>query len=120
MQFNISYVIRMPFVCRLYLLVCRSYVIHMLVLCACMLSVCIRMCVFIRISLVCTRVSSLCRLYLLVCHGMPPVCTRISSLCHPYILLYHPYVTRMYLHVFLLSLVYIRSMLSVYQYISRM
>ena len=60
----------------------------------------------IRMSLVCTRMSSICHWYVLVFHPyvtgmysyvirMSLVCTRMSSVCHSYVLERLPYVTRM-------------------------
>ena len=41
----------------------------------------------IRMSLVCTRMSSVCHSYVI---RMSLVCTRMSSLCRLYVLVYHP------------------------------
>ena len=70
MQFNLSYVICMSFVCQSYVPVCHWYVICM--------------------SLVCTRTSFVCHSYVI----RMSVCTRLSSTCHSYVRLCHPYVTR--------------------------
>ena len=65
----------------------------------------------IRMSVVCTHISSVCHSYVLctrmssVCIRMPSVCTRMSSLCHSYVLACHPYVTHIYLYVIRMSLV---------------
>ena len=85
------YVTRMPFVCHSYVLACHPYVppIYSYV---------------IRMSVVCTRMSSVCLTYLHVIR-MSLVCTRMSSVCHSYILICHPYVTRMYSYVIRMSLV---------------
>ena len=76
-----------------------------------------------RMSLVCTRISSVCPSYVLVYHPyvtrmysyairMSLVCTRMSSVflsyvpvCHSYVLVCHPYVTRMYSYVICMLLV---------------
>ena len=71
---------------------------------------------FIRMSLVCTRMSFLCHLYVIVCHlyvthmyshvtRMSFVCTRMSSVCYSHVLVCHPYATRMYSYVIRMSLV---------------
>ena len=65
----------------------------------------------IRMSLVCTRISSVCYSYVLVCHPyvtrISLVCTRMSSVCHSY-------VTRMY------SYVMNQKIVAIYLLISRM
>ena len=62
----------------------------------------------IRMSLVCTRVSSVCHSFVLVCH---PYVTRMSSVCHSYVC--HSYVIRMYSYVICMSPVCTR----IYQYV---
>ena len=67
----------------------------------------------IRVRLLCTRMSSVCHSYVLVSH---PFVTRmysyvilmslvISSVYHSYVLVCHPYVTRIYSYVIRMSLV---------------
>ena len=69
----------------------------------------------IRMSLVCTHMSSVCHSYVLLCHPyvtrmysyvirISLVCTRMSSVWHSYVLVCHPYVTRMYAYVIRMSL----------------
>ena len=75
---------------------------------------------FIRMSLVCTHMSSVCRPYVLVCHSRVTrmyqhmysyvnrtsfVCTHISPVCHSYVHVCHPYLIRMYSYVTCMSLV---------------
>ena len=98
-QFNISYVIYMLFVCNSYVIcisiVCTRislYVFRMSLVRTCMSFVC---CVPV-LSFACTRISFVycsytfmsyvCHAYLLECNGMSPVCTRMSFLCHSYVL----------------------------------
>ena len=76
LQFNISYVIYMPFVCHSYL---------------------------IRISSICTRMSFVCHSFVLIYNGMSLVCTRTSSVCHSCVLVCHLYVTRMYAYAICMS-----------------
>ena len=77
----------------------------------------------IRMSLVCTRTSSVYHSYILVCHlcvtcmysyvtlihsyviCISLVCTLMPSVCHSYVVVYHLYVTRMYSYVIRMSLV---------------
>ena len=70
----------------------------------------------IRMSLVCTRMSSVCHSYVLVYNPyvtrmyshvirMSIVCTRMSSVCHSYVLVCYPYVTRMYSYAIRMSLI---------------
>ena len=79
-----------------YVLVCHPYVTRMYLY-------------VIRISLVCTCMSSVCHLYVLVCHlyvtrmysyviRMPLICTRMSSVCNLYVLVCHSYVTRLWFY----------------------
>ena len=83
-QFNvILHVIRMSFVCHLYVLLCHSYVIHTLLTFACMSSI-YRQYV-IRTSFVCARMSLVCHSYVPVCH-ISLVCTPMSSVCHSYVI----------------------------------
>ena len=90
---------------------------------ACHLDViCMRSCLiymysyFIRMSLVCNRMSFVCHSYVLVSHPhvtrmysyvirislvctrMSLVCTRMSFVCHSYELVCHSYVTRMWFY----------------------
>ena len=87
-QFNITYVICMLFVCHSYVILCQSY----------------------------AMICHLYVLYVLFCHPylncmysfvirMSLVCTRMSSVCHSYVFVCHSYVTRMYLYVIRMSLV---------------
>ena len=82
--------------CRLYVTCMYSYVI--------------------RMSLVCTCMSSICHFYVFACHlfvtrmysyviHVSLVCTRMPSVCHSYVLVRHPYVSRMYSCVIRMSLV---------------
>ena len=96
-----SYVIRIPFVCQSYVLVCHTYVICMsLVLRTCH-SYITRVCSYfiymysyaIRMAVVCTGISSVCHSYVLVCNGMPLVYTRMSFVRHSHLLVCHPNVT---------------------------
>ena len=70
----------------------------------------------IRMSLVCTLMSSVSHSYVLVCHPyltrmysyvirMSLICTHMSSVCHSYVLVCYPYVTRMYSYIIRMSLV---------------
>ena len=70
----------------------------------------------IRMSVVCTRISSVCYSCVIGCHPyftrmysyvirMSLVCTRISSVCHSYVLVCHLNATRMYSYVIRMSLV---------------
>ena len=52
-------------------------------------------CHVIRMSLVCTCMSSVCHLYVLVFISMSLVGTCMSSVCHSYVLVCHPYVIRL-------------------------
>ena len=47
----------------------------------------------IRMSLVCTRMSSVCHSYNSYVIRMPLVCTPMSSVCHSYVHVCHPCVT---------------------------
>ena len=47
----------------------------------------------IRMSLVCTHMSSVCHSHVI---RTSLVCTRMSPVCHSYVLVCHPYVTRMW------------------------
>ena len=79
------------------------YVIRMSLICTRLSSVCHSH--VIRMSLICTRMSFVCHSYVLVCH---PHITLMSSVCHSYVLvctlmslictLCHPYVTRMWFY----------------------
>ena len=91
-----------------------SYVIRMSLVCTRMSSVCHSY--VIHMLVVCTRMSSVFHSYVLVCHPhvtrmyyyvirMSLVCTRMSSVCHLYVLVCHPYVTCMYSYVICMSLV---------------
>ena len=82
--------------CRLYVTCMYSYVI--------------------RMSLVCTCMSSICHFYVFACHlfvtrmysyaiRMSLVCTRTSSVCQSYVLVCYPYVTCMYSYVIRMPLV---------------
>ena len=57
----------------------------------------------IRMSLVCTRISSACQSYVLMFH--PYVTHMYSYVIRTYVLVCHPYVNRMYLYVIRMSLV---------------
>ena len=81
-----------------------------------------------RMSLVCTRISSVCPSYVLVYHPyvtrmysyairMSLVCTRMSSVYHSYVLVCHPYVTRMYSYVIRMSLVCHPYVTRMYSYV---
>ena len=59
--------------------------------------VCTRMSI-VRMSLLCTRMSSY------VTH-MSLVCIWMSSICHSYVLIYHPHVTPVYFYVICMSFV---------------
>ena len=77
----------------------------------------------IRMSVVCTRISSVCYSCVIGCHPyftrmylyvirmysyvirMSLACTRMSSVCHSYVLVYHPYVIRMYSYIIWMPLV---------------
>ena len=115
----------MSFACYLHVTFMRSFFIYMYSY-------------VIRMSVVCTPMSSACHSYVLVCNGMSLGCTRMSSVCqsrllvchlhvtrmysyvlvcHPYVtcmysyvLVRHPYVTRMYLYVIRMSLVCVFTM----------
>ena len=52
-------------------------------------------CHVIRMSLVCTRMSSYVTCMYSYVIRMSLVCTRMSSVCHCFVLVCHPYVTRM-------------------------
>ena len=84
-----------------------SFTRHLHVICMCMYFTYVYA-YAIRMSVVCTRMSSVCHWYVLVCNDMPLVCTRISSVCNSYVLVCHPLVIRMYLYVIRMSLVCIR------------
>ena len=111
-----SYVIHMSFLRARILSVgtrCHPYFTHTYLYAICMSLIYIRMSsvchsYVIRISLV---YSYLIRISL-ACTSMSPVCTcmssasiRMSPVRHSYILLCHPYVTRIYSYVILMSLV---------------
>ena len=88
---------------RSYFIYMYSNVIRMSIVCTHMSSAC-PSCVLVYnyVSLVCTRMSSVCHLYVI---RMALVCTRMSSVCHSYAFVYHPYVTRMYSYVIRMSLI---------------
>ena len=71
----------------------------------------------IRMSLVCTRMSSVYHSYVLVCDGMSLVCTGISSVFHSHLLVCYLYVTRMYSHVIRISLVCTRMLFIYHSYL---
>ena len=52
----------------------------------------------IRMSHVCTRMSSVCHSYVAVCNDMSHVCTRMPSVCHSYLLVCHSYINNMWFH----------------------
>ena len=52
----------------------------------------------IRMSLVCTRMSSLCHSYVAVCNDMTHICTRMPSVCHSYLLVCHSYVNNVWFY----------------------
>ena len=52
----------------------------------------------IRMSLVCTRMSSVYHSYVIVCHPYVTRMYSMSSVCHSYALICHPYVTRMWFY----------------------
>ena len=93
----------MSFACHLHVTCMRLYFTYMY---ACP----------IRVSVVCTRMSSVCHFYVLVCHPyvtsmyscvirMSLVCNRMLSVCHSYVLVCYSYVTRMYSYVIRMSLI---------------
>ena len=74
----------MPFVCRVYVLVCHQYAIYMSLLCNSMLSVYVLKCH-----------SYVTRIYpCVLCMSL--ACSHIVILCHLYVLVYHRYITRIY------------------------
>ena len=89
----------MSFACHSHVICMRSFFIYMYTYA-------------IRMSVVCTRISSVRHSYVLVCNGMSLACTRVSSafhshvlLCHSYVLVCDPYVTLMHSYVIRMSLV---------------
>ena len=82
----------------------------------------------IRMSVVCTLMSSVCYLYVLVCNGMSLVLysyfirmslafIHVSSVCDSYILACYPYITRMYLQFLRMSFVCTRMSSTCHSYV---
>ena len=95
-----SYAICMSIVCTRMSRACHSYVTRMRLYFIFMDSYAIRM------SLVCTHLSSVCHSYVLVCNDISFACTRMPSICYLYVLLCYSHITRMYLYVIRMPLVY--------------
>ena len=106
---------RMPSVCQQHVLVCHPYVTRLylyVMICHSYALLChprvTRMYLYvIRMSTVCTRMSSVCHSYVLGYHPRVTLCTYLSFVCHSYVLAHicHPYVTRVYIYVSRMSLV---------------
>ena len=84
----------MSLACHSYVRVCHPYITRM---CSCV----------IRLSLVCTCMSSAYHSYVLIC----------LSVCHSYVLIGHPYVTRMYCYVIRMPFVCIRMSFVCHSYV---